>query len=730
MIQSNVRLTLALSLLAAGTGAAALFFFNRLQHEPAIPAQPLPIAATTIHIETDRAGIYRLTPTHLRASGVPLYSWDLQQVALTYQGETVPVTWVDADLLFYAPRPDSIYTPNRTYQLHIGNRIAAERVDQAETEIAASALAGSFSTQQTQTTVDRRLVLEENVEYISLAHRQEAPDTWFWKKINIGQAAEIGLELPHIGDGSGRLQSELFGISYDKNVALDHDLDLFVNQLPLESIAWDGQNRAHFETEIPVGYLKDNSLLRFDNTVAGASFVDVTALDRLALLYDSRPLAHNGTIEFLSRKGELTLSGFGSEPIVLDITDPARPELIDGRWAVDRGTVTLTLPPNRHILAADQNGTRTPLNLTVSSPTNLADGSEPVDFLIVTTAELAPALEPLRAARQAEGLATMIVLVEEIYTEFGFGEPSPLAIQSFLHHVKSSWPAPAPTYLLLVGSSSYDYRNYLGESKRNQVPSLMIGVTHSGETVSDARMADIDGDGRADFRLGRWPVETVDQVEGLVERTLAYAEQTIPTDAFFVADHSEPDFASMSDRLIDTFVGTDTDTDSEAAGVNRNYGNSYRSVKEMSSIGQDGYQVVTYVGHGSIDLWGRENLLSNESVATLFETSNKAEAPPIVLQLTCLTGFFAHPTERSISEEMLLDPNGPVMIISATSLTYSSSQEPFAHNFLAGLGAANTARIGDLVHESKLGLNLQNRNLREVNDTFNLLGDPTLRVGR
>ncbi len=105
--------------------------------------------------------------------------------------------------------------------------------------------------------------------------------------------------------------------------------------------------------------------------------------------------------------------------------------------------------------------------------------------------------------------------------------------------------------------------------------------------------------------------------------------------------------------------------------------------------------------------------------------------PPIVLQLTCLTGFFAHPELASLSETLLMHEPGPVLVVAATSLTLSDNQEPFGQSLLQSLRDPTTERIGDAFQEAKLTLDVENNNgLREISDTFALLGDPTTKIVR
>lgn len=132
--------------------------------------------------------------------------------------------------------------------------------------------------------------------------------------------------------------------------------------------------------------------------------------------------------------------------------------------------------------------------------------------------------------------------------------------------------------------------------------------------------------------------------------------------------------------------------------------------------------MVTYNGHGSLDMWGKEQVLTLEALENLRPQAH----PPIVLQFTCLTGLFAHPTTPSISEIMLSHENGPVLIIAATSLTLPNNQEPFAQSLIHALQNPDNLRMGDALLEAQNAVNISSAPwLQEIIDTFGLLGDPS-----
>jgi hypothetical protein len=230
-------------------------------------------------------------------------------------------------------------------------------------------------------------------------------------------------------------------------------------------------------------------------------------------------------------------------------------------------------------------------------------------------------------------------------------------------------------------------------------------------------LADIDGDRRADLAVGRWPVTEVDQVEQLVQRTITNEEAPASPRTIFAADGSESRFADLNETLIDQAALPGDQV------VRLNGPSSH----EIGQAWAEGAWLVNYVGHGSLDRWGKDSLLDKELAASL----GSSQAQPIVLQLTCLTGLFAHPTIDSLAEVMLLQEQGPVSIVAATSLSLSDHQQPFAVAFLEALQDSEVTRVGEAFQIAKSQLDIESDDaLREIGDTFTLFGDPTAVIRR
>ncbi len=716
--QSNPKfskVSIALSALFVLAVGGIAWFASQLfgaSSETAVPVPQIPNAILNVPVENN--GIYAISPADVETqSDLLVGDWKQQNVALTLNGEPVPFLIQDNHLIFFGVEPDTVYQREQVYQLRFGT--AAENLTLQFPTLDA-APAGDDPAQET---VTRIKTYEQDERYVSVARDPDWPDTWFWDQIHVSDYFEFEADLPHVADGSLILSSHLFGVSHDYKTENDHDLDVVINEKPVSQILFDGNQHVVIELSLPADSVETGvNLIRFDNRPEGNAFIDISEVDWVELAYASDPVAEDDAIHFRMEPGTVELKQLSADAVLFALDQSQRPILLQNSL-VERSSTTFTLNSAAEIFAAGSGGWQKPSQITLSSATNeQALSQQQADLIIITSPDFTAELDPLVEARQKQGLAVHVATTDRIYDQYGYGQPSPTAIQTFLADAHENWPKPAPRYLLLAGGTTYDFRNNQTTTEQNRIPSMMVPVEHSGETVSDTQLADVDGDQQADFAVGRWPVSTVTEIASLVARTLAYEQSAAADSLLFTADGSSGEFSFTSDRLIEV-------SNLAAYEPSRAYGASW---EEVTDLWNGGNWIVTYVGHGSVDLWGSDEVLSNERVPGL---TNPADiAPPIVLQFTCLSGFFAHPSQPSISQEMLLNENGPVITVSASSLTYSSSQEPFAEEILTGLTNPAFERIGDVVEHARQNLDLTNPSVKEVYDTFNLLGDPSALIVR
>lgn len=674
--------------------------------------RPQPIVGTlsnaAVVLELSQTGFYRITADELRRAGFETEFFSSETIELTQQGQPVPYLVHDEAIVFYGLAPDSPYTPVRPYLLRQGTQ-----------GVVMSTIAPPTSPTHPVTAITQTLRLEENRYYQGQVRSFTKGDIWFWQTLQAGGKVELPFNLPLLNpDEPAVLRLGLWGSTYNNQIDLDHDLEILLNGQSIGTLRWDGQIIYTGTLTIPSDFLQmgDNVLL-LDNSAPGANIVDIIHLNWLELVYQTPPTAVNDRLIAAPVDGELVLNGFSDEPLLFNVVNPLVPEQLVG-WEMESGRIPLTLSSDMHLAAIGSNGFLIPDNIRGLRVSRWHEPTNQADLLIITTDALFAALEPLAEARAAAGITTAIVPIAEIYDAFGEGEAGPDSLRAFLQYSHQNWADPKPRYVLLVGDVSTDFRNYLGHAPQNVIPTYLIPVTFSGETISDTRLADLDGDLQPDVAIGRWPVDDVRTATNLVERTLSYEQNPASSLSIFSADGTEDQFRSFADNLIQQNQLTETN-------VIKLYG---QPADALTTAWNEGAWLVTYNGHGSLDMWGKEQVLTMDALGRL---RPQTYASPIVLQFTCLTGLFAHPTTQSISETMLYHEQGPVLIVAATSLTLPNNQEPFAQNLLQTLHDPAYMRMGDAFLAAQRNLNGATApGLQEIIDTFGLLGDPSTRIVR
>ena len=145
--------------------------------------------------------------------------------------------------------------------------------------------------------------------------------------------------------------------------------------------------------------------------------------------------------------------------------------------------------------------------------------------MVITHRKFLDAAERLAGWRETSGgggYRTKVVTTDDIYNTYGDGGVSPKAIKDFLTHAYQSWTPPAPTYVVLFGDGTYDFRGI--DTKIHGLPPELDGYipTHYIRTDSlsdEPRLihwyVTVSGhDEFTDMYIGRLSVETVNQAEG------------------------------------------------------------------------------------------------------------------------------------------------------------------------------------------------------------------------
>lgn len=687
--------------------AVGLFFAFRPQ-----ASSPLPSSSATPFVPTSTAsfeGILRLT---VREPGIYALPWP-ELASLGLQG-TDPATLRLYNLgqpqtLWYSGTGDALTL--YFYGAPLATPYTAENVYFLTP---ASTSLPLFPTPPYPLHAPLFLHLEQNLIYLP---RAEPEHTWFWKTYTAPKTDPLEFTLPALTPGEATLRVSVFSNTEASSLNPDHHLRLLLNDTPLTDETWDGRITHQITATFATALLREGpNTLTLDLPGDTGAIVETILLDWIELEYPHPLLAENDQIAFHGTGATLPLAGFFTPPRLFDLTlaAPVSPLEITPLPASQAPTTL-----DHRYLAVGPDGFLTPLALFPAQLTpdlRTATG----DYLVIGPPDLLEPLQPLLDYHAAQGLTPLAIPLYAIYDQFGAGVAHPEAIRSFLQYAYANWKTP-PKYVLLVGDSTYDPLGYQSSPEINRVPSFFRFTYYGGETVSDLPFAQMDEDSLPDLIVGRLPARTPAQVTTLVAKTLAYEQNPPATQnrILAIADGQEASFAADAQTFLNSFPATYTPNllsppkgDTAAAG-------------QITEALNDGVLFMSYFGHGSITMLGKDRIFSVEDGETLKNSPNL----PIMINITCLAGLFTHPDTESLTEVMLWNPDGgAVAALSATSLTTPGDQAYLTQAFVQALTDFPDATLGELLLAAQRQLPIENEGVREVMDTFLLFGDPALHL--
>jgi hypothetical protein len=321
------------------------------------------------------------------------------------------------------------------------------------------------------------------------------------------------------------------------------------------------------------------------------------------------------------------------------------------------------------------------------------DGLLETTYLIVADRHLHRALDPLVEARRQEGVVVSVVSPAAIYDNYGAGTPSPLALQALVADLAGRGSLEA---LLLVGDAAA-HPDAAWNATTVNMPTIWVKTAHVGATASDYAIA--TGGGEAPLvAVGRFPVTSLEELETIVEKTLAWE----PTDRLLLISDDEPAFEHLTKQLGD-ITAPDQVVDTVRDGAR----------DEVLRWLGDGPGTLVYTGHGSMGLLGDEKLL-------LLEDGANWRQPTVVVAWSCLCANFAHPTYASLSEAWLLAPEGVVAVVGPTGETTTAEQTALALALQTAL--SDGQGLGQALLSAWRAARSEN-----AQHGFVLLGDPYLR---
>ena len=419
---------------------------------------------------------------------------------------------------------------------------------------------------------------------------------------------------------------------------------------------------------------------------------------------------------------------------------------------------TFQVPDTRQsqFIAISEDALRLPTRIETVQPSELLSAVNGADYLVIAHPvfiQSAHRLADWRAGPKGGSYRTKVVTTDAIYNTFGDGSVHPQAIKAFLTHAYHHWTPPAPTYVVLFGDGTFDFRGIDTEvhpeppELTGYIPTHYIHTDAFGRTSSDHWYATLSGyDEFTDVYIGRLSVETTAEANAVVDKIVAY-EQRLPNGAWrrriiSVADDEVSNsgdfiFKKSLDEIAKnhTLLGYETvevfleDVIDEVEARPAEFPNllPQRVAKNriIDALGE-GAIIAQYAGHGGRVVWAHEAIFDNASIDRLDETSHT----PFMLVLSCYNGYFDEPGEPSMAEKLLRKERGGIIgMLSATRLTYAGGNDALNRIIFDMIFKRNVRRLGPLSFDSKVELLLtEGTGQIDVMMEYMLFGDPALQI--
>ncbi len=466
------------------------------------------------------------------------------------------------------------------------------------------------------------------------------------------QEATFLLKLPHfVRDDSVFARSRLSAGSSAIETSTRHLVTLLAEQYvggalqfaPHDVADWSGYAFADVQARLAASDVVASGdfrvRLRHDNTFGGNP--NIVFVDYFDVAYTRRLQATGGQDQFAVGSGEarLALAGYGTGDAFA--LAPALGAYRQGAARADSFFVGARFGAATRVFTSRRDALRAPARVARYAAPALAS-TPGADYLIVTTPLLRPSAEALAAEKQAGGLTTLIVEQQDVFAQFGYGQPSPLAIRRLVHQ-SQAWTR-APRFALFWGDAL--------TLARTRPLQPWEAITF-GNAASDGWYAMQYG-GPSDWSevvaVGRLPIRTNDDGMRYVGKLRAYA--AAPPGAWQVNGlHASGGFAASEVATLESYVRAwaaqaaappvALDTTVLVKRTLNTVDNLYR--EQITEEMRQGLAWYAFFGHSGTQF--TEILLDAPSVI------RNAPRLPAIFTFGCRTGAFTigSPTENSLS---------------------------------------------------------------------------------
>jgi len=684
-----------------------------------------------IKIIVSQDGMYKLSYLALKGSGLDLSFANPQNIRLFNQGREIPIYIAGEDdekfdtddfVIFYGQANKTIYSDQNVYWMVVGEQRGL-RMQTKDGQ-----LLNSVAKLNRYKAIEH---IEANKLYKhEMPFRKANEDHWVWDEIKPNEKHDYRFQLSHI-DASE--ESALLRVLLYSRDNWWNSFKFSLNGNDITDTTWSHGSNFSMQRAFPQSYLNEGENLL---TLKSFGRDGIVCFEWFEIAYWKTMAADQGKIAFALPQGgnfQLEINGFTSPLIdTYEIQDTARVFRITNAKTIQDGErYTLYFETAgefaRKFICTESNKYLAPNQILIDEPSDLYSISKQSDYVILTHESFYNNVLRLAELHRSEGLSVEVVKVQDIYDEFNYGIFDPVAIRNFLQYAYYFWLQPSPTYVLLVGDATYDYKDYLGLGLPGHVPThLFENYYVSYQTSNDNWFVCVSGkDVLPDMMIGRLPTRSSSELDNIIQKIFDYKYNYLHSDSkrsvLIVADDSpsKEGFEKIGDSLSYLLPKS-----FQVKSVYlRNFARGENCRDEVTRSIDRGCLIATYVGHGAPDFWATERIFRNNDVEYL----NNRYMYPFMFTLTCLNGLFEHPARDCIGEKLIKTRNGAIASWAATGFVFISQYLRIGSYLYDAIFTNQDLRFGSFVTQAKLGY-WASGGLPDHVEMYTLFGDPALKL--
>lgn len=359
---------------------------------------------------------------------------------------------------------------------------------------------------------------------------------------------------------------------------------------------------------------------------------------------------------------------------------------------------------------------------------NLSTAANQGNFVIITHASLWTQANSYRAYRSNSGHSAVIVDINEIYNQFGYGVyKHPMAIHNFIQYATQAWGVKAENIFLIGKGYQLDhFRNNALNYANTLIPGMGYPAVDLLYTVNLQAKSLV-----SNAAIGRLAAKTNSDIE-YYRRKVEEHEKQIPAPWMKTVLHFGGGSTAGEKRLFKTYLKTyETSLEGEYFGAD-----VYTYLKESSDVFEktepeairehmnNGTSILNFFGHAS-----GAGFDQNIDHPSLFSNQGKY---PLIIANSCYSGDI-FTTSTGISEIWTLIPNkGSIGFIANVDLGSPSYLNIFTLPFINNTAKHNYGNsIGSSVQLTLQEVHNKYGSVQEIKNStmsFMLHGDPAVKV--